>query len=74
MPSVKEFHLHPLGWENDPEEERFKLSTLDYLSTTTYTNMAIFFKLEDAEKTLVLNYPLCKASLLTPLTAKLRQY
>ncbi|KAH7134484.1 transferase [Dactylonectria estremocensis] len=51
MPTVKEFQLHPLGWENDPEEERFRLSTLDYLSTTTYTNVAIFFKLEDTEKT-----------------------
>lgn len=50
MPRVKEFQLHPLGWENDPEKERFKLSTLDYFSTTTYTNAAIFFKLEDAEK------------------------
>ncbi|KAF7555349.1 hypothetical protein G7Z17_g2204 [Cylindrodendrum hubeiense] len=50
MPRVEEFHLHPFGWENDPEVERFKLSTLDYLSTTTYTNPALFFKLEDAEK------------------------
>jgi hypothetical protein len=58
MPKVKEFQLHPFGWENDPEEERFKLSTLDYLSTTTYTNMAVFFKLEEAEKSLVLDYPL----------------
>ncbi|KAF1848165.1 uncharacterized protein K460DRAFT_308124 [Cucurbitaria berberidis CBS 394.84] len=51
MPSVDEFQLHPLGWENDPKEERFKLSTLDYLSTTTYNNMAFFFKLNDTEKT-----------------------
>ncbi|KPM37984.1 hypothetical protein AK830_g8583 [Neonectria ditissima] len=50
MTTLKEFQLHPLGWENDPEEERFKLCTLDYLSTTTYTNMAVFFKLEDADR------------------------
>lgn len=50
MSRIQEFQLHPFGWENDPEEERFKLSTLDYLSTTTYTNMAVFFKLDDAEK------------------------
>ncbi|KAJ0276585.1 hypothetical protein COL940_008180 [Colletotrichum noveboracense] len=31
MPRVEEFQLHPSGWENDPDEERFKLSTLDYL-------------------------------------------
>lgn len=53
MPIVKEFHLHPLGWENDPEEERFKLSTLDYLSTMTYTNSVLFFKLQDADRELV---------------------
>jgi hypothetical protein len=58
MPTVREFNIHPLGWENDPEEERFKLCTLDYLSTTTYTNTAAFFKLEDTEKTLVLYCPL----------------
>ncbi|KAH7117305.1 transferase [Dactylonectria macrodidyma] len=56
MPRVEEFHLHSFGWENDPEEERFKLSTLDYLSTITYTNTALFFKVEDAEKT-QLAYP-----------------
>lgn len=50
MPSVQEFQLHPLGWETDPEEERFKLSTLDYLTTTTWTSMALFFKVEDSER------------------------
>ncbi|RKU41628.1 hypothetical protein DL546_005400, partial [Coniochaeta pulveracea] len=50
MPEVQEFQLHPLGWENDPEEERFKLSTLDYLSAKTYNNYALFFKLDDEEK------------------------
>ncbi|RFU29700.1 hypothetical protein B7463_g6646, partial [Scytalidium lignicola] len=50
MPRIQEFQLHPFGWENDPEEERFKLSTIDYLTTTTYLPMAIFFRLEEAEK------------------------
>ncbi|KAH7064121.1 hypothetical protein BKA63DRAFT_572553 [Paraphoma chrysanthemicola] len=50
MPSIEEFHLRPVGWENGPEEERFRLSTLDYLTTTTWTNTAIFFKLTDEEK------------------------
>lgn len=54
MPKVEEYQVHPLGWENDPEEERFKLSTLDYLSAMTYNNYALFFKLDDAEKRLVL--------------------
>ncbi|TPX18760.1 uncharacterized protein E0L32_002617 [Thyridium curvatum] len=50
MPKIEEFQLHPLGWENDPEEERFQLSTLDYLSAMTYNNYALFFKLDDSEK------------------------
>lgn len=54
MPKIEEFQLHPLGWESDPEEERFKLSILDYLSAMTYNNYAIFFKLDDSEKELVL--------------------
>ncbi|RSL88645.1 hypothetical protein CEP51_001576 [Fusarium floridanum] len=53
MPKVEEFQLHPLGWENDPEEERFKISTLDYLSAMTYNNYTLFFKLDDAEKSKV---------------------
>lgn len=44
------FHLHPTGWESDPEEERFPLSTLDYLSALNWTNYALFFRLEDAGK------------------------
>ncbi|RYP50576.1 hypothetical protein DL769_010933 [Monosporascus sp. CRB-8-3] len=50
MPRVEQLQLHPLGWENDPEEERFRLSTLDYLSAMTYNNYALFFKLDDGEK------------------------
>ncbi|KAK7752871.1 hypothetical protein SLS62_005213 [Diatrype stigma] len=47
MPKQQVFYLHPYGWENDPEEERFKLSTLDYLPACSYLNFALFFKLDD---------------------------
>ncbi|KAK2603174.1 hypothetical protein N8I77_009652 [Diaporthe amygdali] len=40
-------HLHPTGWERDPEEERFKLSTLDYLVGCVYVSYAVFFKIDD---------------------------
>jgi hypothetical protein len=55
MRRIQEFQLHPFGWDNDPEEERFKLSTIDYLTTTTYLPMTVFFRLEEAEKPLVLS-------------------
>ncbi|KAE8374234.1 transferase [Aspergillus bertholletiae] len=44
------FHIHPLGWENDPDVERFKVSTLDYLTACTYNNYALFFKVDDEDK------------------------
>lgn len=44
------FHLHPTGWELDPEEEKFKLSTLDYLVSCVYVSYAIFFKIDDDEE------------------------
>ncbi|KAF5861865.1 hypothetical protein ETB97_012416 [Aspergillus alliaceus] len=50
MPKQELFPLHPSGWENDPDEERFKVSTLDYLAACTYNNYALFFKLDDTEK------------------------
>jgi hypothetical protein len=50
MPRVQEFQLLPFGWENDPDEERFKLSTIDYLTTKSYLPMAMFFKLEESDK------------------------
>ncbi len=50
MPKQEVFHLFPSGWENDPQEERFKLSTLDYLTACTYNNFVLFFRLEDADK------------------------
>jgi len=39
-------HLRPFGWEQD-SEERYKLSTLDYLPGRVYVSYAIFFKIED---------------------------
>ncbi|XXG98773.1 hypothetical protein Hte_005103 [Hypoxylon texense] len=47
MPQREVYHLHPTGWENDPEEERFKVSTLDYLVACSYNNYALFFRLDD---------------------------
>lgn len=48
---IKEvYHLHPYGWENSPQEERFKISTLDYLSAVTYTHFAVYFRLDDVDK------------------------
>jgi hypothetical protein len=49
-PKQDVFHLHPDGWETDPERETFALSTLDYLSAMTYSNYALFFRMDDAMK------------------------
>ncbi|KAM0193142.1 hypothetical protein ACHAPI_007872 [Fusarium lateritium] len=50
MPREEEFNLHPLGWEDSPDEERFKLCALDYLSTITYTASVVFFKTDNTDK------------------------
>lgn len=50
MPKTEEYQLHPRGWENDPEEERLRFSSLDYLAASTYNSYALFFKLADDEK------------------------
>ncbi|KAL4751039.1 hypothetical protein BDW72DRAFT_203408 [Aspergillus terricola var. indicus] len=50
MPSEQVHHIHPLGWETDPQEERFKISTLDYLSVQSYNSYALFFRLDDERK------------------------
>ncbi|KAI2628104.1 acyltransferase [Hypomontagnella submonticulosa] len=47
MPKREEYRLHPWGWENDPKQESFRLSTLDYLAACVYNNYALFFKLDD---------------------------
>ncbi|KAL2022360.1 hypothetical protein VTK56DRAFT_5427 [Thermocarpiscus australiensis] len=50
MARVEVFQLHPAGWESDPADEYFKLSTLDYCVAQTYMNYALFFKLPDQDK------------------------
>ncbi|TDZ27509.1 Trichothecene 3-O-acetyltransferase [Colletotrichum sidae] len=50
MSSREVFQLRPLGWEQDPEEERFKLSTLDPTPQCAYNHYVLFFRLEDAKK------------------------
>ncbi|KAK1702852.1 transferase family-domain-containing protein [Colletotrichum lupini] len=50
MPKEEVYDLHPHGWENDPEVERFRVSTLDYLTCQTYNHYAVFFRLDDAAK------------------------
>ncbi|KPM43173.1 hypothetical protein AK830_g3391 [Neonectria ditissima] len=50
MPKQEVFELHPAGWESDPADEYFLLSTLDYCVGQVYTNYALFFKLSDAEQ------------------------
>ncbi|KAJ5980365.1 Transferase [Penicillium waksmanii] len=50
VPNQETLQLHPFGWEEDPEEERFKVSTLDYLTACTYNNYALFFRMEDSMK------------------------
>ncbi|KAK3292085.1 transferase [Chaetomium fimeti] len=50
MPKTEEYQFRPLGWENDPEVERLRFSSLDYLAACTYNSYALFFKLEDEER------------------------
>ncbi|QRD94695.1 hypothetical protein F9C07_2205456 [Aspergillus flavus] len=50
MAKQEVFYLQPLGWENDPDEERYKVSTLNYLTARSYNNYALFFKLDNVDK------------------------
>lgn len=43
-------HLRPTGWDLDPDDERFKLSTLDYMLPQVFSPHALFFRLSDGEK------------------------
>ncbi|KAI0485124.1 transferase [Xylariaceae sp. FL0804] len=47
MPKRETFHLRPTGWEDDPAEERLKVSTLDCLAPLSYNNYMVFFRLAD---------------------------
>lgn len=43
----QEIHeIHPLGWETDPAEERFRLSTIDLTPNCAYNHYVLFFRLE----------------------------
>ncbi|KAI1337554.1 transferase family-domain-containing protein [Xylariaceae sp. FL0016] len=50
MPQDTVYELRPTGWENDPEVERFKLSTIDRTPTLTYNQYMVFFRADDAQK------------------------
>ncbi|KAK7432094.1 hypothetical protein QQZ08_001384 [Neonectria magnoliae] len=50
MPKQEIIELHPTGWESDPADEYFMLSTLDYCVAQVYTNYALFFKLSEGEQ------------------------
>lgn len=50
MPRQEIFHIRPLNWEYDTDEERFKVSTLDYLSGMTFCSFAVFFPLNDCDQ------------------------
>ncbi|KAK7740745.1 hypothetical protein SLS53_005213 [Cytospora paraplurivora] len=46
-PKEETHHVHPSGWENDPEEERFKLSLFDPIILVVYCHFALYFRLDD---------------------------
>lgn len=50
MPSKQVFQIHPYGWEQDPEEERLKVSTIDRTPVTTYNHYVVYFRVDDADK------------------------
>lgn len=50
MPKQDVLHLRPLGWENDPEEERIKLSTIDPTTTCAYNHYVLYFRVDEATK------------------------
>ncbi len=50
LPKQVIYHVHPLGWENDPEEERFPISVLDFVVPHNYHIFGLYFRLDDADK------------------------
>lgn len=48
MPKTQTFQLHPVGWEQDPEDEYIDPCPLDYCVSQSYNNWCLFFKLPDA--------------------------
>ncbi|KAK8031227.1 hypothetical protein PG990_000961 [Apiospora arundinis] len=49
-PRHEEHDIRPTGWENDPEEERFRLSLFDPIILVVYCQFALFFRLDDAHR------------------------
>lgn len=45
------YQLRPVGWENDPEEERFKLSLFDPIILVVYCHFALYFRLDGTAET-----------------------
>lgn len=50
MPPDETFQLRPSGWEADPAEERFKLSTIDPTPNCAYNHYVLFFRLDSDER------------------------
>lgn len=50
MPKTVKYQLQPLGWETDPEEERIRFSSLDYLAACLYNSYAVFSSSKTAAK------------------------
>lgn len=55
MPADEIFQLHPSGWETDPAEERFKLSTIDPTPNCAYNHYVLFFRLDDEDRARVVD-------------------
>ncbi|KAK8136733.1 Acyl transferase [Apiospora sp. TS-2023a] len=49
-PRQEEHAIRPTGWENDPEEERFRLSLFDPIILVVYCQFALYFRLDDAHR------------------------
>lgn len=44
------FQLQPLSWEDDVEEERFKLSVIDPTPNAAYNHYVLFFRLDESKR------------------------
>ncbi|KAL1854398.1 hypothetical protein Daus18300_011497 [Diaporthe australafricana] len=50
MTNYKIFELRPSGWETDPAEERFKLSTIDPTPNCAYNHYVLFFRFQHEDR------------------------
>ncbi|KAF3761878.1 hypothetical protein M406DRAFT_342569 [Cryphonectria parasitica EP155] len=41
------YQIYPSGWQDDPDEERIKLSLFDPIILVTYCQFALYFRLDD---------------------------